>query len=122
MANLLRQQKPLLIGAVDEVVPKEKVLARAIERAEYLGLRAKKSVAAIKRSVYFGTTLSLEDGLQLEHAEFLVRAQDKEAQKRMLGYIAETDATGELPLMKRETYAQALKTGGIGTAANNQSN
>ena len=108
----------LAIGAVDEVVPKDKVLARAIERAEYLGLRAKKSVAAIKRSVYFGTTLSLEDGLQLEHAEFLVRAQDKEAQKRMLGYIAETDATGELPLMKRETYAQALKTGGIGTAAN----
>ena len=104
----------LALGAIDEVVPQDKVLARAIERAEYLSLRAKKSIGAIKRSIYFGTTLSLEDGLQLEHAEFLVRDQDKEAQRRMLAYIAETEATGELPLMNRKTYAQALKVGGLG--------
>ncbi|WRH64431.1 MAG: enoyl-CoA hydratase/isomerase family protein [Fuscovulum sp.] len=103
----------LALGAVDEVVPKDQVLPRAIERAEYLSLRAKKSIGAIKRSIYFGTTLSLEDGLQLEHAEFLVRDQDREAQRRMLAYIAETNATGELPLMNRATYAHALKVGGI---------
>jgi enoyl-CoA hydratase/carnithine racemase len=104
----------LALGAVDEVVPQEEVLARAIERAEYLSLRSKKSLGAIKRSVYFGSSLSLEQGLQLEHAEFLVRDQSKEAQRRMLEYIAATDATGELPLLDRDTYARALSAGRIG--------
>src|SRR5438045_575554 len=104
----------LSLGAVDEVVPQEKVLARSIERAEYLSLRSKQSLGAIKRSIYFGSSLSLEDGLQLEHAEFLVRDQSKEAQRRMLEYIATTEATGELPLLDRETYARALAAGRIG--------
>ena len=103
----------LALGAVDEVVPQDKVLARAVERAQYLGLRSKQSLGAVKRSIYFGSTLSLEDGLQLEHAEFLVRDQSKEAQKRMLDYIATTEVTGELPLLNRDTYAQALAAGRI---------
>lgn len=109
----------LAIGAVDEVVPQDKVLARAIERAEYLSLRSKQAIGAVKRVIYFGTTLSLEDGLQFEHAEFLVRDQSKEAQKRMLEYIAATEATDELPLMNRETYAHALKVGSIGVTTSN---
>src|SRR2546426_419657 len=104
----------LALGAVDEVVPQDKVLARAIERAEYLSLRSKQSIGAIKRSIYFGSALSLEEGLQFEHAEFLVRDQSKEAQERMLAYIAATEATGELPLLNRETYARALSTGRVG--------
>ena len=104
----------LALGAIDEVVPQNKLLARAIERAEYLSLRSKQSIGAIKRSIYFGSSLSLEEGLQLEHAEFLVRDQSKEAQERMLAYIAATEATGELPLLNRETYAHALSTGRLG--------
>ena len=46
----------LALGAIDEVVPKDKVLARAVERAEYLSLRSKKSLGAIKRSIYFGSS------------------------------------------------------------------
>jgi enoyl-CoA hydratase/carnithine racemase len=108
----------LALGAVDEVVPQDKLLARAIERAEYLSLRSKQSIGAIKRSIYFGSSLPLEEGLQLEHAEFLVRDQSKEAQERMLAYIAATEATGELPLMNREKFARALKTGQIGGSSN----
>ena len=108
----------LALGAVDEVVPQNEVLARAIERAEYLSLRSKQSIGAIKRSIYFGSSLSLEEGLQLEHAEFLVRDQSKEAQERMLAYIAATEATGELPLLNRETYARALSTGRLGGQSN----
>ena len=104
----------LALGAIDEVVPQNQLLARAIERAEYLSLRSKQSIGAIKRSIYFGSSLSLEEGLQLEHAEFLVRDQSKEAQERMLAYIAATEATGELPLLNRETYARALSTGRLG--------
>jgi enoyl-CoA hydratase/carnithine racemase len=108
----------LALGAIDEVVPQNRVLARAIERAEYLSLRSKQSIGAIKRSIYFGSSLSLEEGLQLEHAEFLVRDQSKEAQERMLAYIAATEATGELPLLNRETYARALSTGRVGGQSN----
>jgi enoyl-CoA hydratase/carnithine racemase len=108
----------LALGAIDEVVPQNKVLARAIERAEYLSLRSKQSIGAIKRSIYFGSSLPLEEGLQLEHAEFLVRDQSKEAQERMLAYIAATEASGELPLLNRETYARALSTGRVGGQSN----
>jgi len=111
----------LALGAVDEVVPQNKVLARAIERAEYLSLRSKKSLGAIKRSIYFGSSMSLTEGLQLEHAEFLVRDQSKEAQHLMLDYIATTEATGELPLLNREKYASALSTGHIGGHSNDKS-
>lgn len=111
----------LALGAVDEVVPQNKVLARAIERAEYLSLRSKKSLGAIKRSIYFGSSMSLTEGLQLEHAEFLVRDQSKEAQHLMLDYIATTEATGELPLLNREKYAHALSTGHIGGHSNDKS-
>ena len=104
----------LALGAIDEVVLQNNLLARAIERAEYLSLRSKQSIGAIKRSIYLGSSRSLEEGLQLEHAEFLVRDQSKEAQERMLAYIAATEATGELPLLNRETYARALSTGRVG--------
>jgi enoyl-CoA hydratase/carnithine racemase len=103
----------LALGAVDEVVAQDKVLERSIERAEYLSLRSKKSLGAIKRSVYFGSSMSLSDGLQFEHAEFLVIDQSKEAQQLMLEYIATTEATGELPLLDRKTYDRALSTGRI---------
>jgi enoyl-CoA hydratase/carnithine racemase len=108
----------LSLGAVDEVVPQGEVLKRSIVRAEYLSRRSKGALGAIKRSIYFGNTLSLEQGLQFEHAEFLVRDQAKEAQRRMLDYIAATDATGALPLMDPEIYAQALVDGRIGGTAN----
>ncbi len=107
----------LALGAIDEVVPQADVLTRAIERAEYLALRSKKARGAIKRSIYFGTTLSIEDGLRLEHAEFLVRDQSKEAQQRMLAHIAATDSTGELPLLHRETHDRALAAGRYGPDA-----
>src|SRR3954471_51154 len=108
----------LALGAVDEVVSPNKVLERAIERAEYLSLRSKKSLGAIKRSVYFGSSMPLSDGSQFEHAEFLVIDQSKEAQQLMLEYIATTEATGELPLLDRKTYDRALSTGRIGSHSN----
>lgn len=104
----------LAMGAIDELVPKETLLTRAIERAEYLALRSKKSHGAIKRSVYFGTALSLEEGLLLERSEFLVLDQSREAQNLMKKYIAETEATGDLPFMNREAYARAMSIGSVG--------
>lgn len=43
-----------------------------------------------------------------------MRDQHKEAQPRMLGWIADTKSTGELALLNPEKYAQAMRTGRIG--------
>jgi enoyl-CoA hydratase/carnithine racemase len=100
-------------GAVDELVPQDRVVARAAELAEYFGSRPRGAVAAIKRSVYFGGSMSLSEGLHVERTEFLMADQSKDAQDLMLDYLATTDATGELPLYNPDTYARALKSGRV---------
>ncbi len=100
-------------GAVDELVPQDKVVARAVELAEYFGSRPRGAVAAIKRSVYFGGSMSLSEGLHVERTEFLIADQSKDAQDLMLDYLATTDATGELPLYNPDTYARALESGRV---------
>ena len=64
-------------GAVDEVVAPDEVVTRAVELAEYFGKRTKGSVEAIKRSVYFGGSMSLAEGLHVERTEFLHTDQSK---------------------------------------------
>ena len=103
----------LAVGAVDDVVPPDQVLSRAIELAERFGSRPKGSVAAIKRSVYFGGSMSLTEGLHVERAEFLTTARSKVGQELMLDYMATTEATGELPLYTPGVYAEALEAGTV---------
>lgn len=100
-------------GAVDELAPRDKVVARATELAEHFGSRPKAAIAAVKRSVYFGGSMSLVEGLHVERTEFLGTVQSKDGQELMLDYQASTDATGELPLYDRETYARALASGSV---------
>jgi enoyl-CoA hydratase/carnithine racemase len=94
-------------GAVDEVV------ARATELAEHFGSRSKVSVAAIKKAMYFGGSMSLSEGLHVERTEFLVADQSKDGQELMLDYMETTDATGELPLYDPDTYSRALESGRV---------
>lgn len=100
-------------GAVDYVVPQDEVVAKATELAAHFGSRVKGSVAAIKRSVYFGGSMSLTEGLDVESAEFFTRTPSQEAQDRMGTYLDTTDATGELPFFNPDAYAQALASGGM---------
>jgi enoyl-CoA hydratase len=103
----------LAIGAVDDVVPQEKVLDRAIELAEHFGSRTKQSVGAIKRAVYLGGSMSLTEGLHVESAEFLATALSKVGQELMLDYMATTEADGELPLYSPGVFAEALEAGTV---------
>jgi enoyl-CoA hydratase/carnithine racemase len=103
----------LAIGAVDEVVPRDEVVTRATELGEHFGARSKGAVAAIKRAVYFGGSMSLTEGLHVERTEFLLADQSKDAQDVMVDYLAATDSTGELPLYDPDTYARALETGSL---------
>jgi enoyl-CoA hydratase len=103
----------LALGAVDDIVPQDQVLARAVELAAHFGSRTKGSVAAIKRSVYFGGSMSLTDGLHVERAEFLTTALSKIGQELMLDYMATTEAAGELPLYSPGVYTEALEAGTV---------
>jgi enoyl-CoA hydratase/carnithine racemase len=98
-------------GAVDEVVAPDEVVTRATELAEYFGKRTKGSVEGIKRAVYFGGSMSLEEGLHVERTEFFGTVQSKVGQELMVSYLADTESTGELPLYSPDTYAQALESG-----------
>ena len=100
-------------GAVDEVVAPDDVVTRATELAEYFGLRPREAVAAVKRAVYFGGSMSLPEGLHVERTEFLGTGQSKDGQELMKNYIAATDFIGELPLYHGDTYTRALDSGRV---------
>ncbi|MBC2644233.1 MULTISPECIES: enoyl-CoA hydratase/isomerase family protein [unclassified Rhodococcus (in: high G+C Gram-positive bacteria)] len=100
-------------GAVDEVVDEADVITRATELGTYLGSRPREALAAIKRSVYFGGSMSLTEGLHVERTEFLGTDQSDDGQQLMLDYLETTAATGELPLYNPDTYKQALEAGRV---------
>ena len=104
-------EQALEIGAVDDVVAPDKVLDRALELAATLGSRPKSSRAAIKRAVYFGGSAGLEEGLHIERSEFLATALSAIGQELMLDYMANTDASGELPLYQPGVFEQVLAAG-----------
>lgn len=103
-------------GAVDDVVAPDDVVSRATELAEYFGKRTKGSVEAIKRSVYFGGSMSLAEGLHVERTEFFPTDQSNVGQELMVQYLSDTESTGELPLYHPDTYAQALESGRVPAA------
>jgi enoyl-CoA hydratase/carnithine racemase len=101
----------LAIGAVDDVVPQDAVVDRAVELAAHFGTRTKASIGGIKRAVYFGGSMSLTDGLHLESAEFVTTVLSKAGQELMLDYMANTEAAGELPLYIPGVYEDILEAG-----------
>jgi enoyl-CoA hydratase/carnithine racemase len=104
----------LEIGYVDEVIAPDELLDRAIALAGRLAQRLKFAVAAVKRAAYIGGSLSLEDGLHLENAEFLSTLASPGAQQAMLAYMRRTEETGDLPLYDPPTYQQTLEAGSFG--------
>lgn len=100
-------------GAVDELVPTEHVVSRAVEVAEYLGRRHKASIRAIKRSIYLGGSMTLPEGLHLERTEFLGLDQAAHGQQLMLQYLDDTESVGELPLYHGDTFENALESGRV---------
>jgi enoyl-CoA hydratase/carnithine racemase len=103
--------KALEIGLIDEVVPADALLDRALELAEYLGSRPRDPVAAIKRAVYLGGSMTLDEGLHLERTEFITIAPSATAQSLMVGYLDRTARDGDLPLYAPAIYDEALADG-----------
>lgn len=106
-----RADEALAVGAIDEIVPADRLLSRAVERAEYLAARPTGAIAAIKRAVNVGGSLSMAEGLHVERAEFLASLPQRQAQEIMLRYLRDTAETGELPLYQPGGYDAALVHG-----------
>ncbi|SFH61476.1 Enoyl-CoA hydratase/carnithine racemase [Collimonas sp. OK307] len=103
--------KALDIGLVDEVVAPDALLERAVEMGLYLGARPRDAVGTIKRSVYLGGSMSLEEGLHVERTEFLTILPGENAQALMIEYMERTERDGDLPLYDPAIYDDALKSG-----------
>ena len=96
---------------IDEIVPAEDLLARAIERARYLSARPHRAIGALKRAVNVGSSQSLAEGLHRESAEFLAALTQPQAQQIMESYLRATAEDGELPLYQHGGYEAALTRG-----------
>ena len=105
------------IGYVDEVIPADELIDRAVVLGEHLAQRLKFTVAAVKRSAYIGGSLGLEDGLHLENAEFLSTLASPGAQQAMLAYMQRTEEMGDLPLYDQPTYEHTIQSGRFGGAS-----
>jgi Enoyl-CoA hydratase/carnithine racemase len=104
-------EEALEVGAIDEIVPADRLVARAAERARRLSDRPTAAIAAVKRAVNVGGSLSTAEGLHLERAEFLASLPRRDAQDIMLHYLRATAERGELPLYLPGGYAAALAHG-----------
>lgn len=103
--------KALDIGLVDEVVAPDDLIERALALAHYLGSRPREAIRAIKRAVYLGGSMSLEEGLHVERTEFMAALSGESAQSLMIEYVERTERERDLPLYDPAIYEQALKIG-----------
>ena len=110
----------LAVGAIDEIVPADQLISRAVERARYLAARPTQAIAAIKRAVNVGGSMSMNEGLHLERAEFLASLPQRQAQEIMLRYVRDTAQYGELPLYQPGGYDAALVHGSAATGTTNK--
>jgi len=99
------------LGLVDEVLPADEVLDRALAVAERLAGRTKVAIGACKRAVYEGGSLPLAEGLRVERAEFLAAMSTAESQELMQAYLDAFARSGELPGYDPVAIERALATG-----------
>jgi enoyl-CoA hydratase/carnithine racemase len=99
------------LGLVDRVVEPGELIAQAVAEAGRLGSRSKVAVAACKRAVYDGGSMTLAAGLRLERAEFMSALVGAEAREAMRAYVEAIERTGELPLYDRDSLGAALDRG-----------
>ena len=107
----LAPEQAAALGLVDEVVPGESLMDRAVAVADRLGRRPRSAIAACKRAVYRGGSMPIDGGLRLERAEFLATLGTPEAQRSMRAYLDGLDRTGTLPGYDRATLERALASG-----------
>ncbi|MDQ3727998.1 MAG: enoyl-CoA hydratase/isomerase family protein [Actinomycetota bacterium] len=107
----LSPDEALEIGIVDRILPAGELVEAVMREAERLAGRPKAGVAAAKRSIYFGGSLPLADGMRLERAEFLATLPSEDAKAAMRAYVEALERTGELPGYDRDAMRAAVERG-----------
>jgi enoyl-CoA hydratase/carnithine racemase len=101
----------LAVGAIDEIVPADRLVERAVERAAQLAARPPGAIGAVKRAINVGASLSMAEGLHVEATEFLAAVPGPEAQDIMRRYLRDTEQNGELAFYRPGGYETALRYG-----------
>lgn len=107
----LSPAEALEMAYIDEIVPPEQLLDRAIERGRYLAARQREAIKAIKRAVYLGGSLSLEEGLHLERTEMLTTMSSQRVQQLSAEYVELFKKEGDLPMYNRQVRENSLRHG-----------
>ncbi len=75
-------------------------------RPQRLARRSKAAVAAVKRSVLEGGSMSLAAGLRVEQSEFMATIASDPSRRAMAAYVEHIERTGELPAYDEEQRAR----------------
>jgi enoyl-CoA hydratase/carnithine racemase len=93
-ARALTPDEALEVGLVNRVVPPGDLLTEATATAERMARRAPISVAAAKRAVREGATLSLPAGLAIERKWFLACGSKPASHRAMRAYVDQVEREG----------------------------
>lgn len=95
----LTASQALELGLIHRLVPEEQLLAETRATATRLARRSPVAIAALKRSVYFGTSRRLSRGLDLELAGFLAAGSTKAMRRTLLTLLEDLNRLTETPFL-----------------------
>ncbi len=90
--EMVDAQTALRIGLVNEVLPRELLLDRAVALAERIGGRARKAVALAKQAILRGQGMPLEDGLKYETAMWQLAFETEDCKEGVAAFLEKREA------------------------------
>jgi enoyl-CoA hydratase len=87
LGELLSAEEAVAVGLAYRATPAGAALGMSLELAEQLANRPAQAVRAIKRAVRAGAGVSLDDGLDIEHAEFSAILATPDAAEGVAAFI-----------------------------------
>jgi enoyl-CoA hydratase/carnithine racemase len=95
----LTAREALDLGLVHRLVPEDELLAETQATAARLATRSPTAIAALKRSVYFGTKRPLSRGLDMEMSGFLSTGMARPMAHTMRAFFDDIERHGDTPFL-----------------------
>ena len=90
-ADVLDPRAAARVGLVHRVLPQERLLPEAIRSAERIAAREPAAIAALKRTVYEGSSMDLDAALHLERAQFLSAGSQAGSKEILAEFLEEQE-------------------------------
>ncbi|PTU30877.1 enoyl-CoA hydratase/isomerase family protein [Stenotrophobium rhamnosiphilum] len=113
--TLLSPREAYELGLINRVVPADELMSEAMILAERMARRSADAVRAIKRSVYQAASQNIDAGMEIEKAEFMSVATQKDTRYAMTAYA---DYVGDLIASGKQIAVQDFESWQNGTAVN----